>query len=104
VPHGSIVYTQSFPSGHSMLAATTYLTIAAILVQLQPRRRLKAFVLAVAVVATLSVGASRVYLGVHWPSDVLAGWAAGAAWAALVWYVARRVQANTRESAAVEPE
>ena len=104
VSHGSIVYTQSFPSGHSMLAATTYLTIAAILVQLQPRRRLKAFVLAVAVVATLSVGASRVYLGVHWPSDVLAGWAAGAAWAALVWYVARRVQANTRESAAVEPE
>jgi undecaprenyl-diphosphatase len=81
VPHGAMTYTSSFPSGHAMLAAATYLTLAAILARVEPRRKLKAYVLAVAVVLTLAVGLSRVYLGVHWPTDVLAGWAAGAGWA-----------------------
>ena len=92
VPHGSHVYTSSFPSGHSMMAAIVYLTLGALLARFQRRRRLKAYVLALAAVITFSVGASRVYLGVHWPTDVLAGWTAGAAWALACWLVARQMQ------------
>lgn len=96
VPHGSIVYTTSFPSGHSMMAAVTYLTLAAMLARVQTRRRLKAYLLLVAILLTVLVGISRVYLGVHWPSDVLAGWTAGAAWASLCWLVARSLQRRGR--------
>ena len=92
VPHGSIVYTASFPSGHSMMAALVYLTLGALLARLQPQRRLKAFVLLLAVLVTVAVGVSRVYLGVHWPTDVLAGWAAGAAWAMACWLAALWLQ------------
>ncbi|MHB0776609.1 phosphatase PAP2 family protein [Halomonas sp. WWR20] len=92
VPHGSIVYTASFPSGHSMMSAVTYLTLAALLIRVQPERRLKAYLLLTAVFITVLVGVSRVYLGVHWPTDVLAGWTAGASWAALCWLVARWLQ------------
>jgi undecaprenyl-diphosphatase len=81
VPHGAEVYTASFPSGHAMMSAVVYLTLGGMLARVQPRRRLKVYVLALAVATTLAVGMSRVYLGVHWPTDVLAGWAAGAAWA-----------------------
>jgi undecaprenyl-diphosphatase len=73
----------SFPSGHSMAAAATYLTLGALLARVQPRRRLRIYFLALAMLVTLLVGASRVYLGVHWPTDVLAGWTAGATWALL---------------------
>jgi undecaprenyl-diphosphatase len=92
VPHGSIVYTASFPSGHSMMAAVTYLTLAAILTRVHAEPLLKAYLLIVAALITLLVGLSRVYLGVHWPTDVLAGWAAGAAWASFCWLVARWLQ------------
>jgi undecaprenyl-diphosphatase len=88
VPHGAVVYTASFPSGHAMLSGVVYLTLGALLARVQPQRRLKAYLLGVAMVLTVLVGSSRVYLGVHWPTDVLAGWTAGAAWALLVWLVA----------------
>jgi undecaprenyl-diphosphatase len=92
VPHGSHVSSASFPSGHSMMAAVVYLTLGVLLARVEPRRRTKAYVLSVAVILTLLVGVSRVYLGVHWPTDVLAGWSIGAGWALLCWLVARWLQ------------
>ena len=92
VPHGMDVFTASFPSGHAMMSAIAYLTLATLLARVDPRRRVKALVLFLGVAMTLLVGISRVYLGVHWPSDVLAGWCVGAAWAALCWFVALQLQ------------
>ena len=89
VPYGSVVYTSSFPSGHSMTAAATYLTLAALLARSDPRARFRVYFFAVAIALTVTVGVSRVYLGVHWPSDVLAGWTMGALWALMCWTVAR---------------
>ena len=89
VPHGVDVVTASFPSGHSMMAAVTYLTLAVMLARTERHMRVRAFYIAVAALLTVLVGVSRVYLGVHWPSDVLAGWTLGAAWALGVWLVAR---------------
>lgn len=82
----------SFPSGHAMLSAVTYLTLGSLAARFLPDRRAKIFVLGLAVLVTVLVGISRVYLGVHWPSDVLAGWCAGFAWAMLCWLAARLLQ------------
>jgi undecaprenyl-diphosphatase len=87
VPHGSYVYSASFPSGHSMLSAAVYLTLAMIVASLEPRRPTKVLVFVLAVGMMIAIGFSRVYLAVHWPSDVLAGWCAGAGLAALAWTV-----------------
>lgn len=87
VPHESITYMAGFPSGHSMLSAVVYLTLGAQLAEVQPNYRLKAYILFLAVMITMLVGFSRVYLGVHWPSDVLAGWLGGAAWAIMAWLI-----------------
>lgn len=92
VPHGAHVYSASFPSSHSMMAAATYLTLGVLLARVQARRRLKIFLLSFAALLTVLVGLSRIYLGVHWPTDVLAGWAAGGVWALLCWLVARWLQ------------
>lgn len=81
VPHGTLVSSASFPSGHSMMAAVVWLTLAAMLTRVEPRRDLRLYITALAIAVTLAVGFSRVWLGVHWPTDVFAGWAAGAAWA-----------------------
>jgi undecaprenyl-diphosphatase len=87
VPHGSIVYTASFPSGHSLMAAVVYLTVGTLLARVQPKRRLKIYLMTIAILLTLKVGISRVYLGVHWPTDVLAGWTIGGAGALFFWMI-----------------
>ena len=92
VPHGAYVLSASFPSGHALLSALVYLTLATLVSRQLRQRRLRWHVMSVAVLLTLLVGASRVYLGVHWPSDVLAGWAIGAAWALAWWGIAQWLQ------------
>lgn len=85
VPALTEVYSQSFPSGHAMMSAVAYLTLGVLCARTAIPRAAKAFLLSAATVLTLIIGVSRVYLGVHWPTDVLAGWAGGAAWAILCW-------------------
>jgi undecaprenyl-diphosphatase len=92
VEHKSMVYTKSFPSGHSMMAAVVYLTLGSLLARIMPGRVLKLYFLVLAMALTFLVGVSRVYLGVHWPTDVLAGWVGGLVWALIVWLVARHLQ------------
>lgn len=92
VPHLSNVMTSSFPSGHSMLSAAIYLTLGAMLARMSEQRRLKLYFLSLAMLLTLLVGLSRVYMGVHYPTDVLAGWTIGLAWALLCWLAARWLQ------------
>lgn len=104
VAHVTRVGTSSFPSQHSLMSVAVYLTLGALLAQTQPRRRLKAFVIGLAIATALIVGLSRLYLGVHWPSDVLAGWAIGGAWALLSWFVLLRLQQRGRLSPGPEEE
>jgi undecaprenyl-diphosphatase len=92
VAHLVAVRTSSFPSGHSMMSAIALLTAGALLARAAPRRRAKAFVMSWAIALTLLTGISRVYLGVHWPTDVVAGWLAGAGWAAVCWAIAGRLE------------
>jgi undecaprenyl-diphosphatase len=96
VPHLVNVGSASFPSGHSMLALVTYLTLGALLARFIPRRRSRTYCVTVSLVLALLVGLSRIYLGVHYPTDVLAGWSAGLAWALLCWLVARYLQYRGR--------
>jgi len=91
VPPLSKIYTSSYPSGHSLLSAVTYLTLGALLASVAPQRRLKTYFLTLAVLLTLLVGISRVLMGVHYPTDVLAGWAAGFLWATTCWVIMRLV-------------
>lgn len=91
VPHLVHVSSKSFPSGHASSAAAIFLTIAALIAAQLQARAARIYVFAVAGLLAFLVGASRVYLGVHYPSDIIGGWSLGAAWAAIVWIAARRL-------------
>lgn len=92
VPHLSEVVHASFPSGHSMMSAIVFLTLGALLSRLTTNRLLKFYFLVQALLLTILVGVSRVYLGVHYPSDVLAGWTCGLVWSAICSLVALQLQ------------
>ena len=92
VSHLAEVQSASFPSGHAMISAIAYLTLGVLLTRAHKRRGARIIIMTYAIALTLLIGASRVYLGVHWPTDVLAGWALGAAWAAIWWLLAWQLQ------------
>jgi len=92
VPHLTETMTSSFPSGHSMLSAMVYLTLGTLLMRLTRNRRAKMYILMIAVTLAVMVGLTRIYLGVHYPTDVMAGWAAGLTWAVLCWLVESYLQ------------
>lgn len=96
VTHAVRVFTTSFPSGHASLSAITYLTVGALLAQSQSSHKVSIYFMALAAFLTVIVGATRIYLGVHYPTDVLGGWCIGAAWAMACWIVAARVHAADR--------
>lgn len=102
VPHLAYVDSHSFPSGHSLSSSVIYLTMGALLAQSAPRRREKVYLMGIAFLLTLLIGASRVFLGVHYPTDVLAGWGAGTAWALVCWMVAQRLR--DRRGGNLKPE
>ena len=95
VPHLREAVSTSFPSGHAMDSALIYLTLGAMLMRVAERRLTKLYCLGVALILTLLVGVSRVYIGVHYPTDVVAGWILGFVWASLCWLAAERFEANT---------
>ena len=94
VPQLTTVSNASFPSGHAMLSVATYLTIGAMLAQIQPRASARIYLLSIAVFLSVMIGLTRLYLGVHWPSDVLAGWCLGSAWALAFWTLTRWVESH----------
>jgi undecaprenyl-diphosphatase len=85
VTHAARVFTTSFPSGHATLSAITYLTVGALLARIHPSLAIRIYLMLVAVFLILLIGMSRIYLGVHYPTDVLGGWCVGAAWAMGCW-------------------
>lgn len=100
INHLAEITSASFPSGHAMNSAITYLTLGVLLARTKKARSIRVYVIALAVALTFAIGFSRIYLGVHWPTDVVAGWCLGGAWAILCSLVARWLQRRRM----IEPE
>jgi undecaprenyl-diphosphatase len=96
VDHLTMVHTHSFPSGHAMLSMLFYLMLAMALVRGQASTTVQSLAYGFAALLAVIVGISRVYLGVHWPTDVIAGWALGLGWALLFWHLDSWLQRRAR--------
>ncbi|KKC33124.1 hypothetical protein WH91_10250 [Devosia psychrophila] len=97
------VFTASFPSGHATISAVVYLTLGAILAEISASQNLTTFFYSAAAFLTVLVGLSRMYLGVHYPTDVVAGWSIGSAWALLCLLIFSAVRARWTDREAVGP-
>ncbi len=94
VDHLVTVTNASFPSGHAANSATVYLTVAALSTQVLRQSAARTYTVVVAVLLVGAIGLSRIYLGVHWPTDVLAGWSFGTLWALAWWWATERARAS----------
>lgn len=92
VPHLREVWSLSFPSGHALTSAVVYLTLGVLIMRVAERRIVKWYAITVAMAATALVGLSRVFLGVHYPTDVLGGWLIGLCWALVFWLLERSLE------------
>ncbi len=97
VEHLVGIHTASFPSGHATMSTVVYLTLAALIVRMVDDARIRVYVMSAAIFVALLVGVSRIYLGVHWPSDVAAGWMLGAAWASFSWLAVSALRRFTQQ-------
>jgi undecaprenyl-diphosphatase len=106
VPWLSHVHSSSFPSGHSMMSAVVYLSLGLMLSDLTSRRLVKTFVVIAPLTISALVGFSRVCMGVHYPTDVVAGWWLGISWSLACWLAIRRWRAfrEVRRALSVENE
>lgn len=91
VDHLTHAMSFSFPSGHATVSAVVYLTGGLLMAEAHSQRRMRVLIITCAVIVTMLIGMSRVYLGVHWPSDVIAGWALGTGWQLLWWIVLHQI-------------
>jgi undecaprenyl-diphosphatase len=94
VLHLMTVNSLSFPSGHSMMSMVVFLTQASLLARIEKSWKIRTYIISIALFLSFIIGISRIYLGVHYPTDVLAGWAMGLTWASIcwiaVWYIQRK--------------
>jgi undecaprenyl-diphosphatase len=95
VPHLMEAGGHSFPSGHSFNSAVVYISAALAFAAMADRSTVKATLVAAAMALSLAIAWSRVWLGVHWPTDVIAGWLGGAGWAFLGSALLRRTASAT---------
>ena len=96
VPHLVEVNSLSFPSGHSLNSAIVYLTLGVLIARSFEERSARVFTIGTAALLVLTIGFTRVYLGVHFPSDVLGGWTVGAAWALVMGMLASVLQRSRK--------
>jgi undecaprenyl-diphosphatase len=89
VPHLTEFHSSSFPSGHALISVVVYVTLGFQLLRVIDHQRLRVAIIVTVVLLTTLIGVSRVFLGVHYPTDVLAGWTAGLVWS-LLWLIGAR--------------